>query len=79
MTFDLRTYVAAHRCRVRNLHDGEPVPPTRRPHEPGRRAVYRSQGDCQDAIICRDGYVTIAATCRACQSMNLARGAIIRC
>jgi hypothetical protein len=56
MSFDLLAYAAEHRCRVRNLHDGDPVPPLRRPHDHGPSA-YRGDEDRQDAIICRDGYV----------------------
>ena len=54
--FDLIGYATEHRYRMRNLHDGDPVPPLRRSpeHSP---SVYRGQEDRQDAIICRDGYV----------------------
>ncbi|MBP7746552.1 MAG: hypothetical protein KA383_10495 [Phycisphaerae bacterium] len=56
MSFDLRAYAAEHRLRVRNVHDGGPVPPVRRRSD--RTAVaYRSGADRADAIICRDGYV----------------------
>jgi hypothetical protein len=57
MSFDLLTYADEHRYRVRNLHDGDPVPPTRRRCNGRRRAVYRGADDRDDAIICRDGYV----------------------
>lgn len=56
MSFDLRAYAAEHRLRVRNLHDGAPVPPARRrsDHTP---VAYRGGGDRAEVIICRDGYV----------------------
>ena len=60
MSFDLLAYAAAHRYRVRNLHDGRPVPPVRIPGR-GRRgasAGYTADDDREDAIVCRYGYVT---------------------
>jgi len=54
--FDLRQYAAEHGYRLRNLHDGAPVPPTRRPpeHPP---VAFRGSEDRHDAIIAHDGYV----------------------
>jgi len=54
--FDLRQYAAEHGYRLRNLHDGAPVPPTRRPpeHPP---VAFRGSEDRHDAIIARHGYV----------------------
>ncbi len=57
MSLDLLTYADEHRCRVRNLHDGDSVPPTRRPLNGRRRMVYRAADDRHNVIICRDGYV----------------------
>lgn len=56
MSFDLRAYAAEHGYRIRNLHDGEPVPPTRRPadHE---APAYKGAADRADAIIGKDCYV----------------------
>jgi hypothetical protein len=56
MRFHLIAYAQQHGYRTRNMHDGEPVPPTRRPvdHDP---AAYRGAAERDDAIICRDGYV----------------------
>jgi len=56
MSFDLLAYAEKHRYRVRNLHDGAPVPPTRRQHEQ-HSTGYRGEADRQDAIIGRHGYV----------------------
>ena len=55
-TFDLRQYAAEHGNRLRNLHGGAPMPPTRRPpeHPP---VAFRGSEDRHDAIIARDGYV----------------------
>ena len=50
MTFDLLTYAAAHRCRVRNLHDGGPVPPVRRFAAGDRQVAYRGRDDREDVI-----------------------------
>ena len=54
-SFDLVSYARRHGYRTRNMHDGAPVPPTRRLSEQDRTA-YRSTEDRDDAIICRDGY-----------------------
>ena len=54
--FDLRQYAEEHGCRVRNLHDGAPVPPTRRlPEHPP--VAFRGSEERHDASIARDGYV----------------------
>jgi hypothetical protein len=79
MSFDLLAYADEHRCRVRNLHDGDPVPPTRRPRK-RRRMVYRAADDRDEVIICRDGYVAPddgaadrAAFCVLCRSPRALR------
>lgn len=54
--FDLIGYARAHGYRLRNVHDGAPVPPTRRPPD-ARSPTYRGAADRDNAIICRDGYV----------------------
>jgi hypothetical protein len=57
MTFDLLAYAREHHHRVRNLHDGAPIPPTRRTLDGPAVVAYRGVTDRDDAIICRDGYV----------------------
>jgi len=58
-SFDLLAYAAAHRYRVRNLHDGHPVPPTLPPPRGrrGRSSGYWAPADRMDAIVGRYGYV----------------------
>jgi hypothetical protein len=59
MTFDLLKYAAAHRYRVRNLHDGRPVPPFRvRVTKRGKAKGYVAAEDRQDAVIGLYGYVS---------------------
>lgn len=58
MSFDLREYARCRRNRVRNLHDGHPVPPARAPKQ-GRRGPQAFLGEGMDAIVGRSGYVTI--------------------
>jgi hypothetical protein len=60
MNFDLVAYAKEHRYRVRNVHDGYPVPPMLPPKRGrrGHRRGYWSKEDREDAIICRHGYVT---------------------
>lgn len=58
MSFDLREYARRHRYRVRNLHDGHSVPPSRGPKQ-GRRGPQAFLGERMDAIVGRFGYVTI--------------------
>jgi hypothetical protein len=58
MTFDLLRYAKRHRYRVRNLHDGYPVPPMKPPnwrHDHSRG--YWGKEERMDAIIGRYGYV----------------------
>ena len=56
MTFDLVAYAREHRLRLRNLHDGGPVPPVKRT-ERTRTVAYRGAEDRGDAILCKFGYV----------------------
>lgn len=56
MPFDLMEYARQRRYRTRNLHDGEPVPPTKRPKYSGMPAFIGD--DRLDAIIGRYGYVS---------------------
>ena len=57
MSFDLLGHAQRHRYRVRNLHDGRPVPPVRQKRTPGRRAAFGGAGDRLGVIACRHGYV----------------------
>jgi hypothetical protein len=59
VSFDLLTYAAEHRYRVRNLHDGRRVPPTRPPARGrrGRPSGYLGAADRLDVLACRHGYV----------------------
>ena len=56
MSVDLIMHAKEHRYRVRNLHDGQGVPPTRRR---GERRSGGFVGERHDAITCRDGYVDV--------------------
>ena len=54
---DLIAYARKHRYRIRNLHDGGPVPPAM-PSKGLRRSIgYTSELDRWDAIVGRQGYV----------------------
>lgn len=59
--FKLVTYARRHRYRLRNLHDGGPVPPARHVRStgdpPAGRTGFVGQDDRQDAIIGYDGYI----------------------
>lgn len=58
---DLTAYAREHRYRLRNLHDGGPVPPARyrrsKGEMPAGQAGYIGQDDRQDAIVGCDGYI----------------------
>jgi len=54
--FDLTAYAARQGCRVRNLHDGYPVPPAL-PEAPRRSRGYAGLDDRQDAIVGVNGWV----------------------
>ncbi len=58
---DLVSYAREHRLRTRNLHDGAPVPPMRRPRG-SSPVAYRSVDDRDDAIIGRYGYISQGLT-----------------
>ena len=59
--FDLLAYARAHRCRVRNLHDGAACPPARwmkpKGTTPTAQVGHVGQDDRFDAIVGYDGYV----------------------
>jgi len=55
--FDLVAYAREHRYRLRNLHDGGPVPPAIWKPPRGYRPVYVGEDDRCDAIVGRNGYV----------------------
>ena len=57
--FDLLAYARKHRYRLRNLHDGGPVPPAIWKPPKGYRPVYTGAEDRFDAIVGRDGYVAM--------------------
>lgn len=57
MTFDLLGYARAHGLRVRNLHDGLPIPPARPKRVPGQRPAFGGEQGRDLAIVCRHGYV----------------------
>ena len=52
-SFDLVSYARERRLRVRDLHDGKPVPPVSTRAKP----KYRSGRESDPAIVCRYGYV----------------------
>lgn len=56
MSFDLIAHASEHRYRVRNLHDGHSVPPTRKR---GERRTMGFVGERHDVITCYDGYVDV--------------------
>ena len=60
MAFEVVEFARERRYRVRNLHDGHPVPPARPPKhgDQGNFSGYRADGERDDAIVCRRGYVT---------------------
>ena len=57
--FDLVPYAREHRHRLRNLHDGGPVPPAIWRPPKGHRPVYTGAEDRWDAIVGRSGYVAM--------------------
>lgn len=54
---DLVEYARQHRNRLRNLHDGDPVPPARRQKSSESRVAYIGAFDRWDTIVGYDGYV----------------------
>ncbi|MEW6249953.1 MAG: hypothetical protein AB1716_04845, partial [Planctomycetota bacterium] len=58
MSLDIRAYAREHRLRLRNLHDGRPVPPFR-PAKANSRAGYTGIADRWDAFIGRRGYIAL--------------------
>ena len=59
---DLVAYARKHRYRVRNLHDGGPVPPARWRHPKGHKpatAGHIGEDDRWDAIVGQHGYVAM--------------------
>ncbi len=57
--FDLTAYAREHRYRLRNLHDGNPVPPARCMDKTGRSTGYWGADDRMDAIVGYNGYVAM--------------------
>jgi len=55
--FDLVAYARKHRYRLRNLHDGGPVPPAIWKPPKGYRPAYVGDDDRMDAIVGRNGYL----------------------
>ncbi len=59
--FDLIEYARKHRYRVRNIHDGGPVPPAQRKTK-STKPGYVGTEDRADAIVGQRGFVTIENT-----------------
>ncbi len=57
MRFDVRAFARQHRYRVRNLHDGRPVPPVRAKGRVEQSAAFIGPTERDDAIMCKCGYV----------------------
>ena len=55
--FDLIQYARDHRLRLRNLHDGHPLPPAISRARRLTRRGYTGAKDRLDAIVGRNGYV----------------------
>lgn len=58
-TLDLVAYAKKHRYRLRNLHDGDPVPPAKPPRGSGGPTGYIGATERMDAIVGSKGYVTM--------------------
>ncbi len=58
---DLIAYARKHRYRLRNLHDGGPVPPARKKNK-STTTGYVGVEDRADAIVGQRGFVTIENT-----------------
>ena len=56
-TLDLNAYARSNRLRLRNLHDGGPVPPARRKAKQ-TKIGYVGGEDRSDAIVGQRGYLT---------------------
>ena len=56
---NLTEYARSHRYRLRNLHDGGPVPPAIWKPPKGYRPVCTGDEDRWDAIVGYDGYVAM--------------------
>ncbi len=59
MPSDLKTYARQHRYRVRNLHDGRPVPPVRPKRKADQPVAFIGPTERDDAIMCKRGYAHI--------------------
>ena len=57
--FDLVAYARKHRYRLRNLHDGGPVPPALPKKSDTHRLGYVGAVDRWDAIVGHNGYVAM--------------------
>ncbi len=58
-TFDLVACAKKHRYRLRNLHDGNPVPPAKPPRGSGGPTGYIGATEGMDAIVGSKGYVAM--------------------
>jgi hypothetical protein len=58
-SFDLAAYARQHRYRLRNLRDGNPVPPMKPAEKTGMTKGHWAEEDRMDAIIGRDGYIAM--------------------
>ncbi len=58
-TFELAAYAKKYRYRLRNLHDGGPVPPAKPARGAGGPTGYIGATERMDAIVGSKGYVTM--------------------
>lgn len=56
---DLAAYAKEHRYRLRNVHDGHPVPPARAPRGSDGPTGYIGVTERMDAIVGSKGYITM--------------------
>ena len=59
VAFDLVSYAKCHRYRIRNLHDGNPVPPAIHKGPIDKTRGFWGENDRWDAIVGHKGYVAM--------------------
>ncbi len=57
MPFDVKQYAGEHRHRVRNLHDGRPVPSVCPKGKADQPVAFIGPTERDDVIMCKRGYV----------------------